>query len=89
MSEEPEFFTYTREEFLDEFVHPDDRPALEEAHQRRALAVRAEYLTAMRRRPALRRRRSPRPWASRSSASRPLRAAPSPNLPPWPTTSAP
>jgi len=26
MSEEPEFFTYTREEFLDEFVHPDDRP---------------------------------------------------------------
>ena len=22
MSEEPEFFTYTREEFLDEFVHP-------------------------------------------------------------------
>jgi hypothetical protein len=24
MSEEPEFFTYTREEFLDEFVHPDD-----------------------------------------------------------------
>ena len=31
MSEEPEFFTYTREEFLDEFVHPDDRPAVEEA----------------------------------------------------------
>jgi hypothetical protein len=29
MSEEPEFFTYTREEFLDEFVHPDDRPAQE------------------------------------------------------------
>ena len=37
MSEEPEFFTYTREEFLDEFVHPDDRPAVEEARQRRAL----------------------------------------------------
>jgi hypothetical protein len=31
MSEEPEFFTYTREEFLDEFVHPDERPAAEEA----------------------------------------------------------
>jgi hypothetical protein len=40
MSEEPEFFTYTREEFLDEFVHPDDRPALEEAHQKRALQAR-------------------------------------------------
>ena len=37
MSEEPESFTYTREELLDEFVHPDDRPALEEAHQKRAL----------------------------------------------------
>jgi hypothetical protein len=23
MSEEPEFFSYTRDEFLDEFVHPD------------------------------------------------------------------
>jgi DNA-binding XRE family transcriptional regulator len=42
MSEEPEFFTYTREEFLDEFVHPDDRPGVEEARQRRALQVRAE-----------------------------------------------
>jgi hypothetical protein len=48
MSEEPEFFTYTREEFLDEFVHPDDRPALEEARQKRVLQVRAEYLTEMR-----------------------------------------
>jgi hypothetical protein len=34
MSEEPEFFSYSRDEFLDEFVHPDDRPALEEAHQK-------------------------------------------------------
>jgi hypothetical protein len=49
MSEEPEFFTYTREEFLDEFVHPDDRPAVEEARQRRALQIRAEYLTEMQR----------------------------------------
>jgi DNA-binding XRE family transcriptional regulator len=48
MSEEPEFFTYTRDEFLDEFVHPDDRPAVEEARQQRALQVRAEYLTEMR-----------------------------------------
>lgn len=48
MSEQPEFFTYTRDEFLDEFVHPDDLPALEQARQRRSLHVRAEYLTEMR-----------------------------------------
>jgi DNA-binding XRE family transcriptional regulator len=53
MSEEPEFFTYTREEFLDEFVHPDDRPALEEARQKRVLQVRAEYLTEMRKKAGL------------------------------------
>jgi DNA-binding XRE family transcriptional regulator len=53
MSEEPEFFTYTREEFLDEFVHPDDRPAVEEARQRRTLQVRAEYLTEMRKKAGL------------------------------------
>jgi len=53
MSEEPEFFTYTREEFVDEFVHPDDRPAVEEARQRRALQVRAEYLTEMRKQAGL------------------------------------
>jgi len=41
MSEEPEFFTYRREEFLDEFVHPDNRPAVEEVRHRRALQVRA------------------------------------------------
>ena len=39
MSVEPEFFSYNREEFLDEFVHPDERPALDEAHQQRVLAV--------------------------------------------------
>jgi hypothetical protein len=48
MSEQPEFFTYTRDEFIDEFVHPDDRSAVEEARQKRALQVRAEYLTEMR-----------------------------------------
>lgn len=53
MSEEPEFFTYSREEFLDEFVHPDDRPAVEDARQRRALQVRAEYLTEMRKKAGL------------------------------------
>jgi DNA-binding XRE family transcriptional regulator len=53
MSEEPQFFSYTREEFLDEFVRPDDRPALEEAHHKRVLAVRAEYLTEMRKRAGL------------------------------------
>ena len=48
VSEQPEFFTYTRDEFIDEFVHPDDRSAVEEARQKRALQVRAEYLTEMR-----------------------------------------
>jgi hypothetical protein len=37
MSEQPQFFSYTREEFLDEFVHPDDCPAIEEARRRRKL----------------------------------------------------
>jgi hypothetical protein len=53
MSEQPEFFTYTREEFLDEFVHPDDRAAVEDARQRRTLKVRAEYLTEMRKKAGL------------------------------------
>ena len=48
MSEQPEFFTYTRDEFMDEFVHPDDRAAVEEARERRTLQVRAEYLAEMR-----------------------------------------
>jgi len=48
-----QFFTCTREEFLDEFVHPDDRPAVEEARQKRALQVRAEYLTEMRKKAGL------------------------------------
>jgi len=30
------------------FVHPEDRPVVEEARQKRALQVRAEYLTEMR-----------------------------------------
>jgi len=48
MSEQPEFFTYSRDEFIDEFVHPDDRAAVGEARQERTLQVRAEYLTEMR-----------------------------------------
>ena len=48
MSEQSEFFTYTRDEFIDEFVHPDDRSPVEGARQKRALQVRAEYLTEMR-----------------------------------------
>src|ERR1700685_3484958 len=36
MSEQPEFFTYARDEFTEEFIHPDDRSAVEEARQRRA-----------------------------------------------------
>ena len=53
MTEEPEFFTYTRDEFVDEFVHPDDSAAVEDARQRRALQVRAEYLTDMRKKAGL------------------------------------
>jgi DNA-binding XRE family transcriptional regulator len=53
MSEQPQFFSYTREEFLDEFVHPDDRPAVDEARQRRALHVTAQYLTDMRKKAGL------------------------------------
>jgi DNA-binding XRE family transcriptional regulator len=48
MSEQGEFYTYTREQFMDEFVHPDDRPAVEDARNQRTLKVRAEYLTEMR-----------------------------------------
>lgn len=48
MSQEPEFFSYTRDEFVDEFVHPDDRAAVEQERQRRAIQVRAEYLVEMR-----------------------------------------
>ena len=48
MSGQPEFYTYTRDEFVEEFVHPDDRAAVEAARQRRVLQVRAEYLTEMR-----------------------------------------
>lgn len=53
MSEQPEFFTYTRDEFLDEFVHPDDRAAVEEARQQRTLKVRAEHLADMRKQAAM------------------------------------
>jgi DNA-binding XRE family transcriptional regulator len=48
MSGQPEFYTYTRDEFVEEFVRPDDRAAVEAARQRRVLQVRAEYLTEMR-----------------------------------------
>lgn len=49
MSDSGEFFTYTRDQFLEEFVHPDDRTAVEDAREKRALHVRAEYLAEMRR----------------------------------------
>jgi 2-polyprenyl-6-methoxyphenol hydroxylase-like FAD-dependent oxidoreductase len=47
-----EFCTYTRDEFVDEFVHPGDRAAIRDARQKRALQVRAEYLTEMRKKAA-------------------------------------
>jgi hypothetical protein len=52
MSEQPEFYTYTRDEFMEEFVHPDDRAAIQDARQKRVLQVRAEYLTEMRKKQA-------------------------------------
>jgi DNA-binding XRE family transcriptional regulator len=48
MSEEPQFVTYTREEFLDEFIDPDDRAYVEEVRERRALKVRPDSLTELR-----------------------------------------
>lgn len=53
MSGPDEFFTYTREEFVDEFVHPDDRRAIQEARDRRVLKVRADYLAEMRKKAGL------------------------------------
>lgn len=53
MSEQDEFFSYTREEFVEEFVHPDDRAVLEDARQERVLRVRAEYLSEMRKKVGL------------------------------------
>ena len=53
MSEHGEFFTYTRDEFLEEFVQPDDRAAVQEARDRRALQVRADYLAEMRKKAGL------------------------------------
>src|SRR5450755_1595033 len=53
MSEQPEFYTYTRDEFMEEFVHPDDRAAIQDARHKRALQVRAEYLTEMRKKAGL------------------------------------
>jgi DNA-binding XRE family transcriptional regulator len=53
MSEQGEFFTYTRDEFVEEFVHPDDRAAVEDARQQRALRVRADYLAEMRKKAGL------------------------------------
>jgi hypothetical protein len=63
MSEHGEFYSYTREEFMDEFVHPDDRAAVEEARRQRTLKVRAHYLTEMRKNAGLTQAESPRPWA--------------------------
>ena len=89
MSEQPEFFTYTRDELIDEFVHPDDRPAVEEARQKRALQVRAEYLTEMRKKTEMTETEVAEVMGDRSSASRRSKAARLRNSRPWPTTFAP
>jgi DNA-binding XRE family transcriptional regulator len=48
MTESGEVSTYTRDQFLEEFVHPDDRAAVQDAREKRALHVRAEYLAEVR-----------------------------------------
>lgn len=52
-TEDPEFFAYTRDEFVREFVHPDDRAAVEDARDRRVRQVRAQYLAEMRKKAGL------------------------------------
>ena len=89
MSEQPEFYTYTRDEFMEEFVHPDDRAAIQDARQKRALQVRAEYLTEMRKKAGLTRAEVAEAMGYPSSASRRSRAARWQNSPPWLTTSTP
>jgi DNA-binding XRE family transcriptional regulator len=48
-----EFHSYTREQFITEFVHPDDRQALEEARERRVAQVRGGFLADMRKKVGL------------------------------------
>ncbi|SEG96235.1 Helix-turn-helix [Nonomuraea solani] len=48
-----EFHSYSREEFLTEFVHPDDRQAVAEARERRVVKVRGEFLADMRKKVGL------------------------------------
>ncbi|MEU6711942.1 helix-turn-helix transcriptional regulator [Nonomuraea sp. NPDC046802] len=48
-----EFRSYSREEFLAEFVHPDDRQAVAEARERRVAQVRGEFLADMRKKVGL------------------------------------
>ena len=52
MSEQPEFFTYTRDEFLDEFVHPDDRaPSRRPGSSARSRSAPSTSRTCVSRRP--------------------------------------
>ena len=41
---EGEFHSYTREQFLEEFVHPGDRPVLEAERTERTARLRAAVL---------------------------------------------
>jgi hypothetical protein len=59
MSGSGEFCTYARDQFLAEFVHPEDRTAVEDAREKRALHIRAENLAEMRQNAGLAKGESP------------------------------
>lgn len=74
-----EFHSYTREEFITEFVHPDDRQAVEEARERRVAQVRGGFLADMRNKVGLTQAEVAQAMGCPSSASRRSRTGPSPN----------
>ena len=73
----------------DEFVHPDDYAAVEEARQKRALQVRAEYLIEMREKAGLTQVEVAEAMGFPGNVSLLSRTAPSPSLRPWLTKSGP
>jgi len=89
MSEQPEFFTYTRDEFIGEFVPPRRPRGCGGSPAERALQVRAEYLTEMRKKAGMTQAEVAAAMGYPSSASRRSKAAPWQNSQLWPTTSEP
>lgn len=73
----------------DEFVHPYDHAAVEEARQRRALQVRAEYLIEMREKAGLTQVEVAEAMGFPRNVSLLSRTVPLQNLRPWLTKSRP